>query len=581
MERVRVFNEILENGYIRTVYQPIVKLKNGNIYGYEALSRTTRSECPYNIEELFQIAGETKQLWEFERLCRSTALKNAIRKPAGAKLFINVDANIFHDPQLKPGFTCKELKKYALKPEDIIFEITEKSAINEIEIFREAVQHYKGQTFQIAIDDFGSGYSGMNRICEVTPEFIKLDMQLVREIDKDEIRKSAVRATVQFCEEANIKVIGEGIETKEELNALIQLGVNYGQGYYLAKPNEEFVELEYEQKLAIKGFHNSMKYNLKPTIFDKINTICRQSVITKCGDRAVDIYNMMHDIKEIKEVYVVDDANKVQGILTRAYLCDKFSGQYGYNLNQNKKVSDLMLSEYLEVEWSMRIDEVAKEAMKRDAETEYDAVVVTDRHKYIGIVTVKELLNTAIDIQVKRATEANPLTGLPGNNMVQNELKEAIRQKRKFAAAYLDLDNFKAYNDAYGFSNGDSMIKVLAECIRKNIHKKDFAGHIGGDDFVIVSYAGDLEQVCGSITYLFRESIQKLYNQEDLQNGYIIYKNRSGFVEKFAMATISIAIVDCGHETTFDVTELSEVIAQTKKQAKQAMGDSIVLSHIA
>ncbi len=352
MERVRVFNEILENGYIRTVYQPIVKLKNGNIYGYEALSRTTQNECPYNIEELFQIAGETKQLWEFERLCRSTALKNAIRKPVGAKLFLNVDANIFHDPQLKSGFTCK----------DIIFEVTEKSAIDEIEIFREAVQHYKRQTFQIAIDDFGPGYSGMNRICEVAPEFIKLDMQLVREIDKDEIRKSAVRATVQFCEEANIKVIGEGIETKEELNTLIQLGVNYGQGYYLAKPNEEFVELEYEQKLAIKGFHNSMKYNLKPTIFDKINTICRQSVITKCGDRAV---------------------------------------------------------------------------------------------------------------------------------------------------------------------------------------------------------------------------VQKLYNQEDLKNGYIISKNRSGFVKKFAMATISIAIVDCGHETTFDVTELSEVIAQTKKQAKQAVGDSIVISRIA
>ena len=121
MERIRVFNEILEKERIRTVYQPIVKLKNGNIYGYEALSRATLEKCPCNIEELFQIAGETMQLWEFERLCRSTALKNASQKPLGAKLFLNVDANILHDPKLKSGFTCKELKKYGLKPEDIIF----------------------------------------------------------------------------------------------------------------------------------------------------------------------------------------------------------------------------------------------------------------------------------------------------------------------------------------------------------------------------------------------------------------------------------------------------------------------------
>ncbi len=575
MEQADAFFKILNQEAIRTVYQPIVKLKNGNIYGYEALSRSTL-ECPYNIEELFQIAGETHKLWEFEKLCRSTALKNARSKPTAAKLFINVDANIFHDPKLKSGFTCKELKKYGLKPEDIIFEVTEKSAIRDLEIFREAVQHYKSQTFQIAIDDFGSGYSGMNRICEVAPEFIKLDMQLVREIDKDEIRKSAVKATVQFCDEANIKVIGEGIETKEELDTLIQLGVGYGQGYYLARPNEEFMELEYEQKLMIKGFHNSMKYNLKPTIFDKINTICHPSVIAGCDDKAVDIYNMMHDLKEIKEVYVVDDAQKVRGILTRAYLCEKFSGQYGYNLSRNKKVSDLMQSEYLEVSYDMRIDEVSKAAMDRDSETEYDAVVVTNKHKYIGTVTVKELLNTAIDIQVRRATEANPLTGLPGNNMVQNELKEAIRLEKKFATAYLDLDNFKAYNDAYGFSNGDSMIKLLADCIRKNIHKKDFAGHIGGDDFVIVSYENDLEQVCNNIIFLFRESILKLYNKEDLKNGYIISKNRSGFIEKIPMATISIAIVDCQNGTALDVTELSEMIAKTKKQAKQSPGDSVV-----
>lgn len=572
---IDIIKLIIDGNKIRTVFQPIIKLKNGSVYGYEALSRTTLKECRYNIEELFGIARATKQVWEFETCCRKAALKNAVNKPVDTKLFLNVDPGIIHDPLMRSGFTCKALKKYGLKPDDIVIEITEKSAVKDMCLFTDAINHYKKQNFQIAVDDVGSGYSGMNRICHVSPGFIKLDIQFVKNIDKDEIRKSAVKSIVQFCRDEEIKVIAEGIETKEELETLIFLGVKYGQGYYLAKPDTNFVVTRDSLKYEIERYNTSLKYGLQSTIFDVIGTICHVDTVVECNDMAVDVYNMMHDIQEINDVYVVDTDRNVQGLLTRSYLCEKFSGQYGYNLNRKKVVSEIMLNDFLEVDDDMRIDEVAKAAINRPVQTEYDAVVVTRQHKYLGVVTVKELLNTAIDIQVKRATDANPLTGLPGNNLVQSEMQTAIENNIAFEVAYLDLDNFKAYNDAYGFSNGDCMIKVLAECIVKNSSDVDFTGHIGGDDFVIISYDDKLIGKCNNIIEMFKETVCNLYNTMDLKNGYIKSKNRNGFEENFPIATLSIAIVSSQRNNVKDMVELSELIAHTKKKAKRISGNSI------
>lgn len=234
---------IIKNKAIKAVYQPIVSLNNGKIFGYEALSRITVTDCNLNIEELFHLAEKYQKLWDLERLCRKKALKYAVNKPCNTKLFINVDPNIIHDPDIVTGFTQKKLNKYKLDPEDIIFEITERSAIKDIHTFNAAVSHYKSQNFEIAIDDFGSGYSGMNRVCSLSPKYLKLDIQLVRNVHIDIMKKCAIKSIIYFCNEAKIKTIAEGIETRDELKTLIDLGVDYGQGYYFARPCQDFVDI--------------------------------------------------------------------------------------------------------------------------------------------------------------------------------------------------------------------------------------------------------------------------------------------------------------------------------------------------
>jgi EAL domain-containing protein (putative c-di-GMP-specific phosphodiesterase class I) len=240
---VKMLKKILDEKYIKPVYQPIVSLIDGQIFGYEALSRITDEKLGLNIQQIFEIADKTKNTWQIEILCREKALQNAMMINPEKKLFLNVDPNVINNEEFKNDFTIEYLEKHKLNPSNVIFEVTERSTITDNDAFLKAIDHYKSQNFSIAIDDVGAGFSGLNTIASIKPNYIKIDMNLIRNIDKDEIKQLLCKAMVDFGMSSGIKLIAEGIETEEELKTLIRLKVDYGQGYYLGIPQETFEDI--------------------------------------------------------------------------------------------------------------------------------------------------------------------------------------------------------------------------------------------------------------------------------------------------------------------------------------------------
>lgn len=241
------FNDILEKKRIKPVFQPIVSLTDGKIIGYEALSRIVEPQEIKSSEELFNLACLYGKIWELEQLCRSRILEkyhDVCSENKGGKLFLNVNPMVIHDKEFRIGFTSQCLKQYNLNMNDIVFEVTERSAVEDMRGFKDTIRHYKSQGYEIAIDDVGACYSGLNLICDIVPHYIKLDMALIHDIHKEPIKYAMVKSMVEFANLTNIRLIAEGIECKEELKTLIKLGVHSGQGYFLRKPNEEFGEIE-------------------------------------------------------------------------------------------------------------------------------------------------------------------------------------------------------------------------------------------------------------------------------------------------------------------------------------------------
>jgi FOG: EAL domain len=240
---------IIDNKKIKTVFQPIISLKDGLVLGHEALSRITCESVISNPEMLFAVSGEYNRLWDLEQLCRYQAFSSAYKfmiPPYSKLLFINVNPNILHDANFKKGFTREFLKQFHIAPENIVFEITERNVILDMSAFLSTVNHYRSQDYNIAIDDAGAGYSGLNLISDIHPNYIKLDMKLIRNINEDKLKYALVKAMADLSNTCNINLIAEGIETKEELETLIKIGVHYGQGYYIQRPKEDIEEIHQE-----------------------------------------------------------------------------------------------------------------------------------------------------------------------------------------------------------------------------------------------------------------------------------------------------------------------------------------------
>ncbi len=172
----------------------------------------------------------------------------------------------------------------------------------------------------------------------------------------------------------------------------------------------------------------------------------------------------------------------------------------------------------------------------------------------------------------------SPLTGLPGNVQIHAELKKRLSRKEPFCVLYLDLDNFKAYNDVYGFLKGDQIIEFTAETIVNNIHdsglEDTFIGHIGGDDFVAIVPGLSCEKLCQNILAYFDNKVKRYFTDEDIEKGYIEVANRKGIIEQFPLTSLSIGVVVADTGRFANILEIGEVGAQVKHAAKSVMGSS-------
>ena len=241
---------------VRTVFQPIVSVKDTEILAYEALTRgpkTSKYELPV---VLFSAADAHGYSEELEWLCIAKAIVNfnlnagfmnktrpGGRSEKGVLLFLNVDPKTFMEAGVIVARFTELVKKYNIDPRNIVLEITERTAIADFDSFRTVVDDLKKMGFNIAIDDAGAGYSSLQAIAELRPKYLKFDMVLVRDIDKDFIKQELLKTLLDFANKTNSIVIAEGVETQAEFETVKALGVHYVQGYYFAKPSPQFIEM--------------------------------------------------------------------------------------------------------------------------------------------------------------------------------------------------------------------------------------------------------------------------------------------------------------------------------------------------
>ncbi len=573
--RIEELKKIIENSNIRIVFQPILSLKNGEILGYEALSRGPVGSFFENPLNLFNFAKEHDMLFQLEKVAREKALQAARNIGPNLKIFINVDPHVIYDKTFKSGVTRNYLKDLSLSEKNIVIELTERTFIEDFKAFKLSLDHYREQGFNIAIDDTGAGYSGLQSIVSLPFDFIKIDRSLVSDIDIDPVKQALLEAFIKFSRRINSRIIAEGIETREELEILIDLGVDYGQGFVIARPNNIL-----RKKFVIQEFIKE-KNTKDQTRLDssQIGEIALIDVTVQADTETGKVVQVFENNEHIQSVIIVN-CNKPVGIVMRDKLYYRLGTKYGYAVYMDRPVKLIMNDNPMIVDYKTAIYDVSQMVVAREQTNIYDSIIVIRDGEYYGSVSIKSLLEQVSRLQIEEAKQRNPLTDLPGNPVIEHEINIRLKQNRKFSVLYLDLDNFKPYNDCYGYKMGDKIIILSSEILLKSIeglgNTDDFIGHIGGDDFVIITTPDRDLEISKYIINMFDNCIKEYLNNNDKNRGYYVCSDRQGCLSKIPLTAISIAIVSNENSSFENHLQISDIAAEVKKIAKEKEGSSFV-----
>lgn len=216
-------------------FQPIVNTTTRSVFAHEALVRGLNEEP---AGQVFEQVDDTNR-YRFDQSCRVKAVKLASELKMPSLLSINFMPNAVYRPELCIRTTLAAAEAYSFPSEQIIFELTESEQLNDLDHIREIIDFYQRCGFKTAIDDFGAGYAGLNLLADIRTDIVKLDMGLIRRVEKDPVRQSIIKATVQVCEDLSTTVIAEGVESYDEMSMLQSFGIELFQGFYFARPRFE------------------------------------------------------------------------------------------------------------------------------------------------------------------------------------------------------------------------------------------------------------------------------------------------------------------------------------------------------
>jgi diguanylate cyclase (GGDEF)-like protein len=563
--------KIISSNNLRTVFQPIVSLQTGEVIGYEALTRGPKESKYINPEILFEEAKTHELLWDLEILCRSNAIRTFSSHNSDKLLFVNVDPAVLNDEHFIKGFTKEILIEHKINPLSLIFEITEKTSIDNYKNFNKVINYYKSQGYKIAIDDVGTGYSGLSTIAKTRPNYIKMDMSLITNVTRDNFKKAIIKSFVEFSNSTNTKIIAEGIEDINDLHTLIEIGVHYGQGYLINRPNENLLETpEIIKKRIVDKNVNLLKHRFSPSSNVEIGEIARQDNPVLESTTCSEIDKIFKSNLSIRGIPIVDSSSSVLGIVMNSDFFSKVGTQYGWSIYMKRPIRLIMDSNPLIVDYYTPLDMVSKIVISREEDKLYDYIIVEKDNEYYGVVPVISLLEKTMEFELNVAKYSNPLTGLPGNVVIENSISKLILEKKKFSLLYFDINDFKAFNDTYGFENGDRILSYTASIIQKHtcLYKDSFLGHIGGDDFVAIISGHDAGFLCENIIIEFDSNISNFYSEDDKQKGYIQSFNRNNNEENYPIMSISIAVVTDKNKDYSSIYELTEEAAKIKKKCK-------------
>jgi EAL domain-containing protein (putative c-di-GMP-specific phosphodiesterase class I)/GGDEF domain-containing protein len=579
--------QVLSAQALQAHFQPIVRLKDGAILSSEGLIRGPQGSALHLPDALFAAAAREGLTIETEIAAAVCSLRSWAEQAPHGKLFLNFSAaalsHLLGDDAAQQRMLLT-LRQLNLSMSSLVIEVTEHERVSDLPALIERLVPWRAAGVQIALDDFGDGRSSLRLWAELRPDYVKLDKYFSKNITRHPDKVQTVRALLRIAETFDTHIVAEGLETEDELKALRDLGVEFGQGYFLGRPgpraansapasalavlrSSEIAVLPEQARSARADFTVGRLVQAVPTLHPSAT-----------HDTAAQLF--MRD-EALRTIVVIDTERHPVALLNRDKFIDRYARPYFKEVYGRQSCMLFANTSPLVLDQHTGLDALTSVLTSADQRYLADGFVITEAGRYLGVGTGEQLVRTVTEVRIEAARHANPLTFLPGNIPITQHIDRLLKAGTQFVACYGDLNHFKPFNDRYGYWRGDEMIRLAARAVLSHCdERRDFVGHVGGDDFVMLFQSIDWRERCERIVATFNEMAQALFDDGARAAGGFEAEDRQGGMQFFPLTSLSIGAVPvcppdrhggcaqaCG---AFDEAEqVASAAAAAKLKAKQ------------
>ncbi len=565
--------DLMRRKALYPVYQPIVSLRDNSIYSHEALIRGPQNTVFHRPDALLSAATQESLNFEFECHCVIAALERWGNLTESGRLFVNISAQVLVAVVRRYGRVelIDLINGLGVLPRKLVFEITEYERVTDMDDLARVVQEIRSAGVALALDDFGDGRSSLRLWSQLMPEIVKIDKYFTRNISQHADKLKTIQALQQIAAIFGTSLVAEGIETEEDLRVLRDIGIEYGQGYFLGRP----APLPREQ---IEARALDVMRDSRVSVFPELRRVSQISALSRVAVLEAPAVGMSTSNDELAVLFfnhrtlhavAVVDGTRPVGIINRANFLNEYSKLYYREIWGRRSCLVHANLEARVIERNHNVDELIGILTSDDQRYLTDGFIVTENGRYVGLGTGEQLVRSVTETRIEAARHANPLTFLPGNIPISQHIERLLASDVDFVACYADLNNFKPFNDQYGYWRGDEMIRLAARLIARHCDPlRDFVGHVGGDDFIILYQSADWRLQCQNIVTEFAERAVELFDLSARQAGGIQAEDRHGVSRFFPLTTLSIGAVKIDHHRFSNAEQVASVAARAKHEAK-------------
>jgi diguanylate cyclase (GGDEF)-like protein len=561
------------------VFQPIVHIHSGHLFGVKAGFSNCRQAGLEKEADLLDTAREQGVRHQKDLCLRQTVFTDffRFRQHHPYTLFLRLDHRVCRSPDYLPGRTLEMLTHQGRAPADVCFELSVHCNGEEDTHLFSISDRYRSQGFRTMLTHFDIRSCGLDFLDSMAPDYIRLDRKHFSDMKQHPEKKQILSFLITYSHLKGCRVLACDVLNKEEFTVCRELGCDLVQGNFVQAPQQKLTSIRhrYETIGQLAKTDRRVHVNKDRSL---IAGEIRHLKPVFSDYTVVHIFDQFRNHPEASFFPVVSRNGEPRGIIRenafKEYTFSRFGRQLLENPSFGKNISRF-IAKIPVADLHSSVESLIETYTRYNNN---EGLIMVEDMQYIGVMSTNSLLKLINEKNLTQARNQNPLTQLPGNNLIHEYLSQSLADEdHVHHLIYFDFDHFKPFNDRYGFRNGDRLILMFAEMLKKSAFSENrFVGHVGGDDFFMGIRNSTLETVETQMAGLAREfknNAESFYDPDTVKNGFLLTCDREGNERKLPLMTVSVAVLElpAGSKIHLTVEETANILARLKKKAKQSV----------